>query len=70
MPTNVVDAGRIGGLKILAERGRKFYSEIGKKGQRAMRAKHLYNASDWGKRGGRPPKIRLSEITGQNSKKG
>lgn len=59
MPMSVVEAGRRGGLTVLANRGRQFYVEIGRKGQKAMRAKYPNRASEWGSRGGRPRKPSL-----------
>ena len=53
---NVKEAGRIGGLKLLQDRGKNFFSEIGKKGQKAMRARYPDRAKEWGKKGGRPRK--------------
>jgi general stress protein YciG len=65
MSISVAEAGRKGGLTVLNRRGRAFYSEIGKKGQQAMRKKHPGMAPEWGKRGGRPKKSTLKEIMGQ-----
>jgi hypothetical protein len=59
MGITVNEAGRIGGLKVLEKRGRNFFSEIGEKGQKAMRTKHPGMASAWGKLGGRPKKAKL-----------
>jgi len=58
----VKQAGRLGGLATLRKQGRQFYAEIGRLGQRAMRAKHPNMASEWGKLGGRPRKPTLDEI--------
>jgi hypothetical protein len=57
----VQEAGRRGGLKIRAKFGRSFFSDIGKKGQKAMRDKYPGKASEWGKMGGRPVKPPLGE---------
>ena len=59
MATTVNEAGKKGGLSVLASRGRQFYVEIGRKGQKAMRAKYPNRASVWGSRGGRPRKPSL-----------
>jgi len=68
MIISVVEAGRKGGLKVLSKRGRAFYSEIGRKGQQAMRQKYPNMASDWGKLGGRPKKLTLDQIVGEKGK--
>jgi general stress protein YciG len=68
MSMSVSEAGRKGGQSILRNRGRRFYSQIGAKGQRKMRALHPNMASQWGKLGGRPRKPNLSEVVGENSK--
>jgi hypothetical protein len=60
MNITVTEAGRMGGLSVLNKRGHKFFSEIGIKGQNAMRAKHPGMASIWGKLGGRPKKSKLN----------
>ena len=52
----VAEAGRIGGLAVLKNRGRNFFVEIGKKGQEEMKKRFPGMASEWGKRGGRPRK--------------
>ena len=67
MPMSVVEAGKRGGLTVLANRGRQFYAEIGRKGQQAMRAKYPNMASEWGRRGGRPRKLDLNSM-GRGSK--
>lgn len=64
----VEQAGRRGGLTVLKKRGRDFYVEIGHKGQLALRNKHPSMASEWGKLGGRPRKLKLDEVSGQGSK--
>jgi general stress protein YciG len=64
MTITVAEAGRRGGLAVLSKRGRSFYSEIGKKGQAAMRRQHPDMAKEWGKRGGRPRKLTLAQIVG------
>lgn len=68
MALTVVDAGRKGGLVVLDRRGRSFFSEIGSKGQKVMRAKYPGMAREWGKLGGRPRKLKLDEIMGQEGK--
>ena len=71
MPMSVVEAGRRGGLTVLANRGRQFYAEIGRNGQKAMRAKYPDSASEWGRKGGRPRKPNLKNMgRGANSLKG
>jgi len=60
----VREAGKKGGLSCLRNRGREFFCEIGRTGQRAMRRKYPCMASEWGKRGGRPKKCNLSDAVG------
>jgi general stress protein YciG len=60
--TSVNEAGRKGGQTVLRNRGREFYSRIGAKGQQKMRARHPNMASQWGKLGGRPRKLSLSDM--------
>ena len=67
MAITVDEAGRKGGLTVLANRGRQFYAQIGRKGQKAMRAKYPKMASEWGRRGGRPKKPSLNNM-GRGSK--
>jgi hypothetical protein len=64
----VKEAGRLGGLKLLHDRGRTHFAEIGKTGQRAMRRKYPGMAGEWGKRGGRPRKRSLADIMGEAKK--
>jgi general stress protein YciG len=64
----VQEAGRLGGLKLLHNRGRTHFVEIGKTGQRAMRRKYPGMASEWGKRGGRPRKRSLADVMGEAKK--
>jgi general stress protein YciG len=52
----VNEAGRRGGLSLLAKRGHNHFTEIGKKGQEALRKRYPGMASEWGKKGGRPKK--------------
>ncbi len=54
--TTTVEAGRKGGLKVLRNHGRAFYSRIGRIGQAVMRQRHPGMATVWGKKGGRPRK--------------
>jgi general stress protein YciG len=68
MSISVSEAGRRGGLTVFRNRGRAFYAQIGAKGQQKMRALHPNRASEWGKLGGRPKKLKLSQIVGENSK--
>jgi hypothetical protein len=65
MSVTVDQAGRRGGLAVLQKRGRDFFSQIGRRGQQAMRAKYPNMAPEWGKLGGRPRKLRLDETSGQ-----
>lgn len=67
MAITVDEAGRKGGLALLRNRGREFYAEIGRKGQKAMRAKYPDSASEWGRKGGRPGKPTLNNM-GRGSK--
>jgi general stress protein YciG len=55
----VNEAGRRGGLSLVTKRGNNYFSEIGKKGQEAMRKRYPRMASEWGKKGGRPRKNKL-----------
>jgi len=64
----VQEAGRLGGLKLFHNRGRAYFVEIGKRGQRAMRRKYPGMAAEWGKLGGRPKKPNLGEIMGESKK--
>jgi len=59
---SVREAGRRGGLVVLATYGHKHFSRIGKQGQKILRDKHPDMASVWGKRGGRPRKPNLDEM--------
>jgi general stress protein YciG len=59
MSISVIEAGRRGGLSVLRKRGREYYAEIGRKGQKALRDKHPNMAPVWGKQGGRPKKPTL-----------
>jgi len=63
----VRQAGRLGGLTVLRNRGSEFFSEIGCLGQRAMRQKYPHKARQWGQLGGRPRKPALAEILGGES---
>jgi general stress protein YciG len=54
--TTVSEAGRKGGLCVLKKKGRNFFREIGRKGQKTMRRRYPNMASEWGKKGGRPRK--------------
>jgi general stress protein YciG len=69
MSISVSEAGRRGGLAVLRNRGRSFYSEIGKKGQLVMREKYPGVAHEWGKLGGRPCKPILVGIMRERGKK-
>ena len=52
----VNEAGKRGGLSLLAKRGNNHFAEIGKKGQETLRKRYPGMASEWGKKGGRPRK--------------
>lgn len=62
MGITVNEAGRRGGLSLLAKKGKEFYVEIGRRGQSVMRARYPNMAKEWGKKGGRPRKSNLEEI--------
>jgi general stress protein YciG len=64
----VREAGKKGGLSCLRNRGKEFFSEIGKAGQQAMRGKYPGMAGEWGRRGGRPRKRSLADIMGETKK--
>ncbi len=59
MGISVNEAGKKGGLALLAKSGNKHFSEIGKKGQESLRKLYPGMASEWGKKGGRPRKNNL-----------
>jgi hypothetical protein len=63
---NVREAGRLGGLALLKKKGLAHFAHIGRLGQLAMRQKHAGMASAWGRKGGRPRKPSLDEITGES----
>jgi len=52
----VAEAGRLGGQKILAERGVAYYAEIGKKGGRTTRQRGPEWYAAIGRRGGQTTK--------------
>jgi hypothetical protein len=60
----VVEAGRRGGLTLLARRGRSWFAQIGSKGQQVLRNKYPGMAREWGKWGGRPRKPNLPGLRG------
>jgi hypothetical protein len=62
---SVKEAGRRGGLALLHSRGRGHFSQIGKLGQQALRARYPDMAAAWGRTGGRPRKPGLSEGAGE-----
>ena len=66
--TTTVEAGRKGGLTVLYNHGREFYSRIGRIGQAVTRQRYPGMAAEWGRRGGRPKKVCLDEITGEKDK--
>ena len=59
MGITVEEAGRRGGLALLRNRGRAHFAQIGKKGQLTMRREYPGMAHEWGKKGGRPRKLKL-----------
>ena len=63
--TTTVEAGRKGGLTVLRNRGRVFYSRIG---QAVMRQRYPGMATVWGRKGGRPRKISLGGTMGEKGK--
>lgn len=67
MIMSVREAGAIGGRAVLQRYGLRFYSQIGRLGQKAMRRKYPGMATEWGKLGGRPRKLNLNEM-GQEGK--
>ena len=69
---SVREAGRRGGLVVLANYGHKYFSKIGRQGQKALRDQYPGMASVWGKRGGRPMKPNLDEMgdRGTNKRRG
>jgi general stress protein YciG len=54
--TTVQEAGRRGGLALFQKRGKRYFVEIGVKGQAVTRMRYPGMASEWGKKGGRPRK--------------
>ena len=56
MVISVNEAGKKGGLALLAKHGTQHFAEIGKKGQKILRKRYPGMASEWGKKGGRPRK--------------
>ena len=65
---SVREAGRRGGLAVLATHGREHFSKIGKQGQKALRERHPGMAREWGKKGGRPKKPNLDDMGDQRNK--
>ena len=59
---SVNEAGRRGGLAVLAKHGKKHFSQIGKIGQAILKKRYPGMASEWGKKGGRPRKNKEEEI--------
>ena len=59
---SVREAGRRGGLAVLTTYGHKYFSIIGRQGQKALRDQYPGMASIWGKQGGRPRKPNLDEM--------
>ena len=72
MSITVNEAGRRGGLTVLARYGCKHFSKIGKQGQKTLRDKYPDMASIWGKQGGRPKKLNLGDMgdLGVNKRRG
>lgn len=69
MEISVREAGRRGGLANLQKFGSQYFVRIGKLGGLRTKALHGHRYAEWGKRGGRPKKINLTEIMGQGDKK-
>ena len=69
MDITVNEAGRRGGLAVLARYGRMHFSVIGVKGQRILRNQYPGMASIWGKLGGRPRKLNLNNTGDQDNNK-
>jgi general stress protein YciG len=65
----VREAGKLGGLTLLLKHGKSHFTEIGRKGQMATRAKYPEMASAWGKLGGRPRKLNLNTNMGEPGEK-
>ena len=61
----VVEAGRIGGLTTLRDKGRQFFVQIGAKGQTELRKRYPGMSSEWGKKGGRPRKTGVEQKWGE-----
>ena len=59
---NVREAGRKGGLATFQLLGRSHFAQIGRRGQLSLRQKHPSMAREWGRKGGRPRKLRLKEV--------
>jgi len=68
MSITVSEAGKRGGLALLRKYGLRYFVEIGRKGQTAMRERYPGMASEWGKKGGRPKKLTLNQIVGEKGK--
>ncbi len=68
MAVTVNEAGRKGGLTVLRNHGRAFYSRIGRIGQAVMRQRYPGMATVWGRKGGRPKKISLGGTMGEKDK--
>jgi len=66
--TTTVEAGRKGGLVVLHKHGREFYSRIGRLGQAVTRKRYPSMAVEWGRLGGRPKKLKLDTIMGEEDK--
>ena len=56
---DVKEAGKIGGRKVANKYGPAFFAEIGRLGQKRMRAKYPNQAVNWGRMGGRPKKVKF-----------
>lgn len=62
---DISEAGRRGGLAVLATYGRKHFSKIGRQGQKTLRDRYPGMAQVWGKQGGRPKKPNLDDMGDQ-----
>ena len=69
MSITVREAGKRGGLSTLYKFGRAYFVRIGKIGGLHTKALHGHQYKDWGKKGGRPPKLKLQQNMGQESTK-
>ena len=69
MTMTVREAGKLGGLSNLYKFGRAYFVRIGKIGGLRTKALHGHQYKDWGRKGGRPRKLKLQRNMGQESTK-